>query len=351
MEISNPCFNPKIFTPSKKPLLSLSQWQMLQLYLVDAQNLRLTSAEMPYPDVLKIYLTLNSQAINFHGKVLPKAHSLGNKLFNYGQNASQTFGAVAQLMTDIKPNKDAIVELLDNLKTTALAYQNDSKEVFTAIDSYISQSNDDLKALDAAVLRETNKAGADKAKIIELQARYRSDFANKQAAQAKITSDQQIIKSTKYYSWFPFVGTAVAVGEIVAKENDIDTQLAIIQADIIDMQKLALQMENLQKEIGQLTYTANYNKHMAKEISNAMNGLTLIEGAWGTIVAELSDVIKNIGLASESTIKEQKCLASVFLTTAADEWQQVATDARIFANNFYLQPIKLATELARTGAC
>ena len=342
MESVNPCFNPKTFIPSDTPLLSLGQWQMLQLYLVDAQNLRLTSAQMPYPDVLGIYVKLNKQAIDFHGTVLPRAHSLGAGLFNYGQTASKSFGAIAELMGAPSPDKNAVVELLENLKTTAASYQVDSEQVFNAIGRYISETNDDVKALDAAVKRETAKAGADRARITELQTQYSKDFTDKQIAQAKITSDRHAIDSTKYYSWIPFVGTAVAVGEIVAKEKDIQTQLKRIRADVEAMQALARQMQDLYTQIGQLTYTAKYNTHMATEINNAMTGLTLIKGAWGTIVSELADVIFNVNQASASALKDQKCLADIYLTTAADEWEQVADDAQKFTNNFYLQPMSQA---------
>ncbi len=340
MKSTNPCFNPKIFMPSNTPLLSLSQWQMLQLYLVDAQNLRLTSAQMPYPNVLKIYIKLNVQAINFHGTVLPSAHSLGNNLFNYGQTASKSFSAIAQLMSDTSPNKDAITELMGNLKITALRYQSDSENIFSGISSYISETSEDVSQLNDAVKQEVAKAGADKLEITKLQAQYQGFYSDKQSAQAKITGDKNVINSTKYYSWIPFVGTAVAVGEIVSKEHDIAIQLAKIKSDVESMQRISVQMETLHKDIGQLNYASQYNTHMETEINNAMGGLNLIKGAWGTIVTELGDVIENINKASSSELKDQKCLASVYLTTAADEWTQVAEDAQSFTNNFYLEPCK-----------
>lgn len=338
MDSSNPCFNPKTFLPSNTPLLSLSQWQMLQLYLVDAQNLRLTSAQMPYPNVLEIYIKLNAQAINFHGTVLPKAHSLGNNLFNYGQTASRSFGAIAQLMSETNPNKTAILELMNNLKETAVQYQSDSESIFSGISSYISETSDDVSELNEAVKQEVAKAGADQTKITNLQLQYDSSYTDMQIAQTKITSDNKAINSTKYYSWVPFVGTVIAVGEIIAKEHDISKQIARIHSDVASMQSTSQQMQLLHKDIGQLTYASKYNTHMATEINNAMGGLTLIKGAWGTITTELGDVIENIEKATSSELKNNQCLASVYLTTAANEWDQVADDAQTFADNFYLEP-------------
>ncbi|NQV26840.1 MAG: hypothetical protein HQ518_21020 [Rhodopirellula sp.] len=338
MGIANDCYNPNTFKPGNTSLLSLGQWQMLQLYLVDASNLNLTSAQMPYPDVLAIYKKLHCQAVAFHGNTLPQAHSMGNKLYNYGTTASLSFKAVVELMADPTPDKTAIVQLLGSLQSTAATYQADSLKIFNAISTYISDTNGDVTALQAAVKRETAKAGADQSTIEELQTQYQAKFADKQIAQSKIVSDQHAINDTKYYSWIPFVGTGVAVGEIIAKEKDIKTQLERINADVAAMQSIQGRIQGLRKEIAQLTYTAQYNTHMANEVSNAMTGLNLIKGAWGTIVSELGDVIENANLASASALKNQKCLAGVYLTTAADEWEQVASDANSFQLNFYIQP-------------
>lgn len=338
MSNTNPCFNPKTFTPASGALLSLGQWQMLQLYLVDAQNLRLTPQQMPYQNVRDIYIQLNSQAINFHGTVLAQAQGLGNKLYNYGKTANLSFKAVAELMGQSAPNKKAILELLNNLKTTATKYQSDSETVYDGIDSFISDTQVEVTALQSAVKAEVKKIAADKSEILQLQSQYNTDFANKQAAQSKIVSDQKVINDTKYYSWVPFVGTAVAVGEIVAKEKDIKEQVDKIIADVADMQKLTAQMNALNAQVSQLIYSENYNNHMIKEINNAMSGLQLIKGAWGTIVTELGDVINNIDKSAGSALKDQKCLASIYLTTAADEWEQVGDDAETFNLNFYLQP-------------
>lgn len=59
-------------------------------------------------------------------------------------------------------------------------------------------------------------------RIQMLHAEYNAKYADMQQAQAQIVSDNDAINSTKYYGWIPFVGTSVAVGEIIAKKNDIE---------------------------------------------------------------------------------------------------------------------------------
>ena len=105
------------------------------------------------------------------------------------------------------------------------------------------------------------------------------------------------------------------------------------------MRGLTAQMNALRADISQLTYSANYNTKMATEIQNAIGSLDLIKGAWSTIVAELGDIIVNVGKATSKELRNNPCLSAVYLATAAQEWGQVADDAESFALNFYMQPI------------
>jgi hypothetical protein len=338
MGLASDCYNPKTFKPGNNPLLSVGQWQMLQLYLVDAMNLPLTSADMPYPDVLAIYKKLHTEAVDFHGSTLGQALSMGNKLYSYGQTASRTFRGVVQLMDQPAPNKEAILQLLGNLQQTAATYQTGANGIFNAIESYISATQAEARDLSAAVKRETDKIMTERSQIQILQGRYNALYADKQQAQATIVNDENTINETKYYAWIPFVGTAVAVGEIIAKRNDIQQQLIRINNDIAEMQRIQGEIQRVDKEVAHLTYTAQYNAHMIEEINGAMQGTQLIESAWKTIANELGDVVGNIKMAAAQELKNQACLASVALSAAADEWQDVANDAQSFTLNFYLAP-------------
>lgn len=342
MGIAKECYNPNTFTPDDKPLFSLGQWQMLQLYLVDVMKLNLTSQSMPYADVRAIYIRLHAEAMSFHGNTLSQAQNMGNDLYNYGLNAAQTFNAVVQLMDESTPNKDAIVQLLGNLKATAAHHQAGTTEIYQGVKSYISATHQDISDLAAAAKREIDKIGADRTKIVILQNQYQAKYADKQAAQAQITSDKHALNSTKYYSWIPFVGTVVAVDKIVEKRKDIANQLARIGGDVQQMQSIQQQIQATKKEIGQLTYASQYNQHMATELGNAMGPMQLIEGAWKTISDELGDVMSNVQLAAASELKNEPCLAAVALTTAADEWQDVGNDGHVFNMNFRIQPNKAA---------
>lgn len=336
--MTNACYTPTSFQPQKTPLLSLGQWQVLQLYLADAQNLNAAGTGVTDPSVLAIYGRLRTQAITFSGTVLPEAQLLGNQLYHYGSTSNLSFGGIANLMTSTSPDKTAITELLGNLKQKAQTYQAQSETVYQGISDFITESQQDVTDLKTAAQAELAKAASDHAQIVQMHLTYESKFADMQMAQAAIVGDNKAINSTKYYSWVPFVGTAVAVGEIVAHENDIKKQLARIAADVADMQSLTQQMNALKADISQLTYTAKYNTKMADQIQSALGSLNLIKGAWKTIVSELGDVIGNIADATSQELKNNTCLSAVSLGTAATEWGQVANDASSFAMNFYVQP-------------
>lgn len=336
MGIANDCYNPKALRPNDHPLMSVGQWQLLQLYLIDAMNLQ--PGSMPYTDVAKIYTALKKQAIAFHSGPLSAAQQLGNKLYNYGVAASGSFRGVVKMMDCKTPDKDGILELLSNLESQALTFQTDSNLIFTQVSDYVAATQDQVKALNDAVAREIQKIAEDKAQIEKLTNSYNSSFADKAAAQAEIVHDKKVINDTKYYSWIPFVGTAVGVGEIISKENDIKKQVDRIKADVLAMQSDQKKIQAFNQEIAQLNYTKQYNQHMASEINDTVGSLQTIEGAWKTIGSELGDIVENVKEASASELKDEPCLAAVALTTAAEEWLDVANDARAFENNFYIQP-------------
>lgn len=129
----------------------------------------------------------------------------------------------------------------------------------------------------------------------------------------------------------------MAVGEIIAKKNDIEYQLARIDADIRAMQTIQSQIQDVNMAIAHLTYAQQYNQHMIAEINSVISALQLIEGAWKTIANELRDVVENVKLATASELKNNLCLTTVQLTTAANEWLDVANDAQSFTSYFYLQ--------------
>lgn len=335
---SNVCYTPTTFQPSNTALLSIGQWQMVQLYLADAQNLNIGAGGTTNPAVLAIYTRLKTQAIQFSGAVLPAAQLLGNHLSAYGAMSKQSFGAIADLMDADTPNKTAIAELLGNLRSTAVTYQAKSEDIFKAVSAFITESQQDVADLKAAAAAELAKAAKDNTQITQLNLDYQSAYADKIIAQSNILHDQKVIDDTKYYSWVPFVGTAVSVGEIIAHEHDIKEQIARINADVAVMQQTTAEMNALRADISELTYTAKYNTAMAQEISSALGSLDLIKGAWGTIVQELGDVIANVQNATAEALKDNPCLSAVSLATAAVEWGQVADDAESFALNFYIQP-------------
>ena len=337
MGLSSVCYNPKIFAPENNSLLSVNQWQMLQLYLFDAINLPLTSEKMPDPDVLAIYIKLHNEAVAFNNNVLPKVQILGNQLYNYGQTASQTLNTVVQLMDDPNPNKDAVLQQLSNLQAMAINYQDSSNEIYENIYLYISNIQEAALGLNTLLKQENNNIEADNLRIQRLQGEYNSKYADMQQAQAQIVSDNNTIDNAKYYIWIPFVGTTVGVGEIIAEQEDIKHQLDRINANSQALQGIQKELQDVNTIIAHLTYANQYNQHLVEKMNNVMPRLQLIEGAWKTVASEIGDVVENVKLAAASELKNNPCLSSVELATAANEWLDAAKDADSFRSRFYIQ--------------
>ena len=161
MGIARECYNPTIFKPGNAPLLSLAQWQALQLYLVDAMNLS-AAAQMKLPaDVISIYKDLSAQAVTFHAGTLSQAQVVGNTLYRYGRDASLTFQAVVKLMDQRTPNKDAILQALGNLQQGAEKNKSLAQGVSGGIASFITATKQDSGNLELAAARETQIVSAD----------------------------------------------------------------------------------------------------------------------------------------------------------------------------------------------
>jgi hypothetical protein len=335
MGLAGICYNPKVFTPRNSSLLSLGQWQKVQLFLVDAMNLPLNSDGLAYSDVLPIYKKLHAEAVAFHDNTLPQAHLMGNDLYRYGRTANRTLSIAVQLMDAPTPNKEAIVQLLGKLQTTAETYQTGANDLFRAVDSYIALIAGEISELDAALQRETAAiAASNSPQIVSLQKQYQSKYADMQQAQAQLVRDENQNNITKSYVFRPLIGTVLRLDVV---SDDLKVQKRRIDTDIQEMQNIQRQIQGINNEIGHLIYVAQYNQHMATEMRNAMEGLKVFEGAWSTIASELGDVVENVKKAAEADLKNQPGLAGVALATAASEWQDVANDAHSFDLYFYIR--------------
>lgn len=346
---ANACYNPNVFNPDNKPLLSKGDWQMIQGFLVDAANLPITEAAFPDPKSIPIFKSIHDTSHVFQTETMPKANGLANKLYNYGQKANATFAAVIKLMDQDPIDKEALGSLYASLEKTASASQAEAEAVYTGTKSYSDSLTVSQKNLEKVVNEEVSATGGLKSQVEILKNDITSEKGAITSAQASITHDKKVIKDTVYYSWIPLVGTIVALVEIIEKEKDIKKQFDIINANIKLIQEQNKKVTELNGKIAQLVYAQNFNNGQIKQIGAVTPSLQKIQGAWGTIAKECGDVLGNIKDAQQQDLKTNACLAAVALTTAANEWHDVANDAHDFMLNFYITPVEKMKSKKKAG--
>jgi hypothetical protein len=332
------CYNPKIFTPDNKPLLSKGQWSMIQLFLVDAANLPLTNEAFPDPASIPIFKAIHDAAAFFKSDTLPKSNALGNTLYNYGSTANATFAALVNIMETPNPDKNVLLQLFGNLQNFAQQAQIEAKQVFDGTQGFVNVLGDQKSKLDKVVTDEVNAKSGYQSQITVLNNDITAQRSSITSAQATITSDKKVIHDTVYYSWIPLIGTIVALAEIITSSDDIKKQLGIINDAVKAIQGDNLKLEPLNQKVGQLIYAQDFNNGQIKQIGEVMPVLQTIQGAWGTISSELGDALGHINNAQADQLKGLTYLAEVELTTAANQWQDVANDAHDYMMNFYITP-------------
>lgn len=349
MTDASTCFTTTAFTPADGSLLSLGEWQHLQTFIISACNLdpsRLpnlnASGEARPRELLDrevaVLNALKCDAIAFHGNVLPLVQSMGANLYNYGSTAHQTFRGVIQLLDAPAPDRAAILQLLQNLEARAGVYAVGAGAIADEVAGYLDRLDTVVSELKAVLAEEQAAVAGEQAEIQNLTLRHQSLTSDMQSAQAAILGDRQTIDEAKYYAWVPFVGAIVAIAKISSANDDIERERRRIAQDVADIQAIQQRLQQLNAAIAELNYVAAFNASLLPMLVEAQPGLQRIRSAWETISSELQDVILNIEQAESAALSDQPCLAAVVLSTAAQEWQDVANDAHSFMANFYLRP-------------
>jgi hypothetical protein len=331
------CYNPEVFKPNNQPLLSKGQWSMVQLFLVDAANLPLsTTGPNSFPDekAVPIFRKIHDAAAFFKSNTLPKSNELGNSLYNYGTTAHATFRALINIMDQPKPDKDTLRNLFGNLSSMAAKSQTDAGDVFNGTKAFANELTTQKPLLETVVRDEITARGGLQSQITILNNDITAQQGTIQSAQAAIVQDRKVINDTVYYSWIPLVGTIVAVAIIIARNEDIKTQLNRINGAVAKIQEDNGKLQPLNARVAQLAYAQNFNNGLITKIGDVLPVIQTIQGAWGTINSLLGNVIGHINTAQDP--KSIGCLAAIELTTAANIWKDVAGDAHAYMQNFYV---------------
>ena len=345
--MSSACYNPDVFRPTDTPLLAKGQWSMVQLFLVDAANLPLTTSAFPDENALPIFRKIHDASVAFASTVLPKSMATGTSLYSYGQTSQATFSAVVRILEQDNPDRSLLSSLFGNLTQAAANAKAAAGDLFSGTKVFVDELSRQGPLLEKVVSDEVTSTGGLQSQIDPLNTDITAQRAIIKAAQIAITEDQKVIHDTVYYSWIPFIGTIVALGEAIAHQNDIQSQMQQIQTAIKQIESDNRKLQPLQSRMAQLLYAKEFNNDQITQVAHVTPVLQKIEGAWGTINQELGAVMGQISSAQDP--RSIPCLAEVALTSAANEWHDIANDAHDYMTNFYVTAPIAAGPAAPSG--
>lgn len=332
------CYQPRTFTPDDKPLLSVDQWQKLQMFLETA--IALPTTEDKYPDrrALPLFAAIQGSSATYKASTLPNAANVGEAIYNFSLDSQTHFAAVAALVAAPDDCRDQVLELYEDIISSAsnelagaLKVSDDTK----AYADVLRGLDNPLKTLVAQITVELGSLGDQYRKISA-----EVDVQNKklQDAQDAILNDRKIIHDTVYYAWIPIIGTIVAVAEIKTHNDDITAQMATIASVTSEIGVLDQQLQALSDKISHLQQAQTLLQNQTALLESVLPVVIGIAGSWNVILQGLQLVKDAVQKSDEQVMRAHPCLAEAALATAAKEYEQVAADAHHFMENFWMAP-------------
>ncbi|OYD88071.1 hypothetical protein CDG77_25750 [Nostoc sp. 'Peltigera membranacea cyanobiont' 213] len=341
-------FTPDTFKENNKPLLTPADWHLIQLSLNDFINLPITKDKMPYETVLSIYQELHESAVSFHDRTLPKSYNLAGDLYGYGKQAQVYFQTVVKLLDADTPHWDSIQNLLGKLRDTTTNYRGNAKDVYDQTKDYGEHIASQQNPLKDAVKAENEIIYANGGEVKQLNNDIQGEKDKIDAAQTTILKDQQDIKNIVYYAWVWPIGSIVAITISIDRKTDIRQQQGIINQSLAVIHDKTVKIETINRNTAQMTTTVKTNRNLQQDISSTLPLITKIQDAWNTIYVELDKAITNIN--TDSDTKPDVVVTTANLTTAVNEWHDVANDAHDYMMNFHIVGIEQASDEVKAQA-
>lgn len=271
-DLANLLFAPTPFKDNNKVLLSMAQWQSIQLLVNDLRSLLdlifskgsiLSQVLTNVPSIENPYQTLheiNDSAHHFIDDTLAKVYQLAGDLYDYGKKAEVHFKSVIQLLGLDTPDWGNICKLLNELQKTNISYKANVQTTYNGLVEYVD--------------------GLQKHKIY--------------------------LEST---------------------ENDLAKARQIIL--VVSRKTLGFFDEFML----QITSLLDITTRLLSEVQSTLPLIVKLEDAWGTIYIELDKTLSTIKMKEDTCVDIVQIVTN--LTVAVNEWHDVANDAHDFMMNFH----------------
>jgi hypothetical protein len=349
--------------PKENPfLLSSAEWLAIQVYVNDAVSLPTNTDELQkslgpdappintadFASLVACYSAINSHCTDWQKTTFPASISLAGDVVAYAQKAPIYYGAInteAQKLVS-NPNdtqaQAALKAIIDNLAAQATTFQGNAQHVSDMITTFATQTAADKNSLlgpdgtgtQSGIVKDyTDKYGSTSEAVKSLTDQLNGLNELLVTDTKEYNHDVIVASTTPTYAWIWPIGTIAAA--IVAGIYGDKAMKALnrIHKDQDQIATLSAQLKADANLMCDLTLANKGITQISSEISNALPIIQKIQGIWGAIATDLT----NLGNIIQNDIAQAlPIIMNLGVDEAITAWQKLGTEADSYRVNAYI---------------
>lgn len=339
-------------------LLSSADWYSIQTYVFDALQLPTTleglrtyvkaeaSFDMtPFQPLVDAYTLMNAHCKSWQDTTFPASVSLADDIVHYNTKVPIYYGAINTIAQKLVTNPNdqqaqaQLVAVLNNLSQQATTYQQNAQHVSELITQFSVDSANDQNTLGGTdgtgglVKKYNDEYGAQSDQVKELQKQLAAQRLSLKAANDAYDHDMVVAATTPTYGWIWPIGTIAAaiVAGIYGKKATDDLANARAAQDQINT--LGGEIARDANLMNAITFAEQGMGAILQALTRALPVIKKIQGAWGAISSDLSNVSTII---TNDIQKAMPILMSLGVDEAISQWQTLSDEANGYRVNAYV---------------
>lgn len=356
VQINKDSLNPRELLPKDNNpfLMSKPEFIAVQNYVESGITLPSTEKEMTsilgiksedvnkFKDLLDAYTNVHQHCYNFKTVTFPMTVNLAADISHYGTKAPIYYEYINQIINDYISGKmknefavKKLVAIVNLLKNTATQYQENCKSAENHIKDFINETEADQKVINPLFKSYKEKIGSTDGEIDKLLKEIEADRREIEQLENEYNHNVIVAATTPTYAWiFPigFIPAVVVAGVYGDRATKTLNKIHEYQ------NKLAKAQGDLRRDHNMLVYTniaTTSISGLIDKLNAALPVLQKMNGIWGALVADLSNILNIIGDISnvEWIIKDISIEEAIF------QWKKVADIADNYRVNAYVEQV------------
>jgi len=347
---------PKEFTHNRNGhfLLSTPEFIELQTYVEAGKRLPVTEDDLQiklgitkddtheFKDMIAVYKQIVTHCRYFSDTTFPASVGLAADIVHYNLKVPIYYGALNPIIDDwndgsMSPEmaKKKLDAILKNLRASAISFKDNAATVKQKIHQFVEetiQDESDLKSIRKRYQNHYHGEGLDK----QIEAyRTQAENAGNQIRHwnKEYQHDVTVASTSATYGWmWPFgtIAAGVVAGVYGKKATDALEEVHKYQKKLETAQGELRKALNLQHDLDLANDSLN---GILKKVDKAVDVLQKMEGAWGAIADDLTNILNVI---DQGIDKAPAIIKDLGVTNAINAWSAASEIADAYRANAYI---------------